>query len=77
MRLQSITENRNIRFASFSSYGDVVVYINGKRYEYVTDAVYHNKWKKLIKYRPWDVLNDIKLQVKNGHATQVQPPSIK
>jgi len=76
MKLQSITENRSIQFTSFSSYGDVVVYINGKKYEYITDAVYHDRWRKLARYRPWNVLNDIKLQVKNGHATQVQPPPL-
>jgi hydrogenase maturation factor len=74
MKLQSITENRSIQFTGWSSYGNVTVYIGNKKYEYITDAVYHNRWRKLAKHKPWDVLNDIKLQVKNGVATQVQPP---
>jgi hypothetical protein len=69
----SIVENKRIQFASFNSYGDITVYIDGKKYMYNTDAVYHNKWKKKARYRPFDVLNDIKDQVKRGYATQVYP----
>ena len=69
----SIVENKRIQFASFNSYGDITVYIDGKKYMYNTDAVYHNKWRKKARYRPFDVLNDIKDQVKRGYATQVYP----
>lgn len=69
----SIVENKRIQFASFNSYGDITVYIDGRKYMYNTDAVYHNKWKKKARYRPFDVLNDIKDQVKRGYATQVYP----
>jgi len=56
-----LTESeRNIRFATFASDGTVVVYINGVRYTYTTDAVYHNKWKRMLPYSPWKVLNQIK-----------------
>jgi hypothetical protein len=69
----SIVENKRIRFASFNSYGDITVYIDGKKYMYNTDAIYHNKWKKKARYRSFDVLNDIKDQVKRGYATQIYP----
>lgn len=50
----------NIKFASWSKDGTVIVYINGIRYTYMTDAYYHDKWKRMIPYSPWRVLNAIK-----------------
>lgn len=65
--------NQKIHYGGFWSDGTVIVYINGARYVYITDAVYHNKWRKMIRYQPFRVLNDIKNQVKNGQAQQIEP----
>lgn len=59
----------NIRFGAFMKDGTVVVYINGTRYVYNTDAVYHDKWKRMIPYSPWRVLNQIK---KSGQLVDQQ-----
>lgn len=71
-------ENDNkIFFSTFANDGTVIVYINGKRYVYITDAFNHEKWKKMIKFSPWKVLNIIKQKIKNGSAKQIDPePSI-
>lgn len=49
-----------INYGGFFKDGRVIVYIDGKRYEYVTDAIYHEKWKKMINRSPFKVLNMIK-----------------
>ena len=49
-----------INFGAFAKDGTVVVYIDGKRYVYITDALFHDKWKRMIPYAPWRVLNQIK-----------------
>ena len=41
-------------------FGRVIVYVDGKRYEYITDAVYHERWKRMIIRAPFKVLNEIK-----------------
>lgn len=69
----NIVENKSIQFVSFNSYGDITVYIDGKKYMYNTDAIYHKNWKKKARYRPFSVLNDIKDQVKRGYASQIYP----
>jgi len=53
-------EKPKIMFGGFFKDGRVIVYIDGKRYEYVTDAVYHEKWKTMINKNPLEVLNQIK-----------------
>jgi hypothetical protein len=55
-----ITEDKHVVFTTFAKDGTVIAVINGKRYEYMTDALYHNKWKRMIPYSPWRVLNIIK-----------------
>lgn len=61
-------------FASFAKDGTVIAYIDGKRYVYLTDALSHAKWQKILRnWYPgagWDVLNDIK---KRGE--QLEPPN--
>ena len=69
----NIVENKSIQFVSFNSYGDITVYIDGKKYMYNTDAIYHKNWKKKARYRPFSVLNDIKDQMKRGYASQIYP----
>lgn len=73
--LEWLTEAKasHIRFGAFWKDGRVVVYIGPKRYEYITDAVYHEKWKRLAPYAPGKVLNQIKDMVKRGYAQQVDP----
>jgi hypothetical protein len=44
----------------FQKDGEIVVYIKGKRYRYHTDAVYHDRWKRMSHFSPWKVLNQIK-----------------
>ena len=68
MNFKSFMEN-NIQFARFSNDGTVVVYINDKQYTYVTDAAYHDRWKKMARFQPFKVLNDIKFLVSRGQAT--------
>ena len=72
-----ITEKQNeIVFRSFNKAGTVVVDIRGKRYEYDTDAVYHDRWKKLARYAPGRVLSQIKDMVNHGLAHQVNPAPV-
>lgn len=68
-----LESNQNIQYAGFWRDGTVIVYINQTRYVFVTDAVYHEKWKKMVRYQPFRVLNDIKNQIKHGHAQQIEP----
>lgn len=69
-----LAENSDIQFATFMRNGEVTVYIDGKRYVYVTDAMHHDKWKKMEKFAPGRVLNDIKRMVDAGIARQIVPP---
>jgi len=70
--LNWLTEQESkILFASFWNDGTIIVYINNKKYVYVTDAIYHNNWKKLASKAPFKVLNQIKNQIKNGEAFQM------
>jgi hypothetical protein len=64
---------RNIHFGAFWKDGTVVVYIGGKRYVYITDSMYHDNWKRMVRYAPWKVLNQIKDMVKRGSATMTEP----
>lgn len=63
----------NIRFGMFAKDSTVVVYINGVRYVYITDAIYHDKWKRMIPYSPWRVLNAIKKSGQLVEPTQASP----
>lgn len=76
--------NTNIVFGSFFKDGTVTVYIDGARYVYITDAVYHRKWNETLQYirskKPeayrkvaFGILNQIKDMVKKGYATQEEP----
>lgn len=65
--------DQNIQYGGFWSDGSIIVHIHKTRYVFVTDAAYHSRWKKMYRYQPWNVLNEIKLQVKNGHAQQIEP----
>lgn len=61
MRFSEYLEmNDNIHFGAFLKDGRIIVYINNKRYVYITDAIYHDRWQKMAPYAPWKVLNDIK-----------------
>lgn len=65
------TKNRQIVFGTWRKDGVIVVYIDGKRYVYLTDAAYHDYWRRTAKYQPGKVLNQILQQVKNGNAQQL------
>lgn len=65
----------NIQFASWSNDGKIVLYANDRQYVYVTDAVYHEKWKRQARFAPGKVLNEILGQVKAGHAYRLEPPT--
>jgi len=76
--------NNRIMFGSFSKDGTVTVYIDGTRYVYITDAVYHGPWYDKLEYirrkKPaayqkiaFGILQEIKDMVKRGRATQEQP----
>lgn len=66
-----LTEKRQVTFTSFIKDGTIIFYIDGKRYEYLTDSFYHDKWKRMLKYSPWKVLNQIKNQEKLGRAERI------
>jgi hypothetical protein len=64
------------QFAGFRNDGTVIVYIDGKRYVYITDAVYHEKWQRMLATHPsnaWRILNQIKEKVKSGDWKQIEP----
>lgn len=67
---------QNIKFTEFWNDGTIVVYINNIRYVYLTDAVFHKNWEKIAQYKPFDVLNNIKNQIKNGQARQIEPKNV-
>ena len=76
--LEWLNEATNdIVFGGFWKDGHVVVYIRGKRYVYITDAMYHGKWRLWSRYAPGKVLNDIKSLVKMGSAKQIEPMPVK
>ncbi len=50
----------SINYGGFFSDGRVIVYIDGKRYEYITPAFYHDRWKRMASKAPFKVLNLIK-----------------
>lgn len=55
-------------FTAFIKDGRIFAIINGKRRVFVTDAIYHNKWKKLSEKDPEKVLLQILKQIENGQA---------
>lgn len=82
MPLQSfttwLTENQKqrIQFAGWFKDGTVIVYLNGIRHVYITDAIYHERWKALSKRNPMLVMSQIAQLVRAGHAQQTEPPSV-
>ena len=72
-----LESDQTIKYGGFLSNGMIIIYINKTRYVFITDATFHNKWERICRYKPWDVLNDIKSQVRNGHAKQIEPQPIK
>ncbi len=50
----------NIQYAGFFKDGRIIVYIDGKKYEYITPAFYHERWKRMHIHSPYKVLNQIK-----------------
>lgn len=72
-----LEDNQNIFFSSFWNDGTITVYIKNKRYVFQTDPVYHVKFKKLAKYKPFEVLNLINQQVQNGQAKLLEKPESK
>lgn len=74
MKFSEFLETTNdIKFGSFWKDGTVAVHINGKRYVYTTDAVYHPAWQRMARYKPGTVLSQIKDMVKRGLAQQIDP----
>jgi len=80
--------NSSILFSSFSKDGTVIVYVNGTRYVYITDAFNHGQWNTELewtkKHRPknyekvaYVLLDKIKKMVSRGFATQVEPKTPK
>jgi len=59
---------------TFWKNGTVIIYMRRVRYEYRTDAGYHERWRIASRYSPFKVWNEIKDQVKSGHAEQLEPP---
>lgn len=58
--LESKENKPTISYGGFFKDGRVIVYIDGKRFEYITPAFYHDKWKRMITRSPFKVLNQIK-----------------
>lgn len=65
-----LEHKKEINFGMWSKDGTVVVYIDGQKYEYITDPMYHERWQTMARYAPWKVLNDIKQQ-----SQKMQPKS--
>lgn len=63
-----------IQFVAWYKDGTIVVAINGKRYMYATDTLYHRELKKVAKYKPGKALNMLKDWVAKGWAQQISPP---
>tara|TARA_B100000941_G_C28459040_1_gene529626 strand:+ start:33 stop:368 length:336 start_codon:yes stop_codon:yes gene_type:complete len=72
---QWLETQSNISFGRFSDDGTISVYINGSKYIYLTDPIYHKKWVNLARYAPFRVLNMIKKQVEMGHARLLDQPN--
>lgn len=64
-----MNENTAIHFTMFSSDGKIRVLIGNKKYQYVTDPIYHYQIKQVAKRKPFTALNMIKGLVKNNKAT--------
>ena len=58
----------NVLFTAFIKDGRIFAIVNGKRKVFVTDAIYHNKWRKLSEKDPEKVLLLILKQIENGQA---------
>jgi hypothetical protein len=55
---------RRIKFVGFWKDGTVTVVIEGTRYQYQTDALFHDRWKRRCRRFPFKVLNEIKRIIK-------------
>lgn len=62
-----------IAFTGWFSDGTINVNINGKKYVYEVEKMFHAELKKLAKYKPFTALNKIKDLIKAGRAKQVSP----
>jgi hypothetical protein len=58
----------NVLFTAFIKDGRIFAIINGKRRVFITDAIYHNRWKKLSEKDPEKVLLQIMKQIQDGIA---------
>lgn len=64
----------DIVFTSWSKDGTIGVLVKGQPYRYWTDAMYHERWRKMARFAPGRALNEIKHQVKIGLAKQLSKP---
>jgi hypothetical protein len=64
-----IIQEANIHFAGYFNDETIMVYIDGKRYTYLVDLLWHDKIKRIAKYRPGKALQFVK---ENGK--QIDPP---
>ncbi len=49
-----------IRFVMFAKDGRVIVLIKGVRYEYITPAYHHDRWRRRARRAPGKVLAEVK-----------------
>ena len=68
-------QKQRIQFAGWFKDGTVIVYYNGIRHVFITDAVYHDRWKRMSKFNPTLVMSQIAQLVRTGQAQQTEPPS--
>ena len=64
--------NETIQFSTWLKDGTIMVYIDGKKYVYITDPIYHSQIKKLAKFKPFSALNLIKSMIKDNVARQIE-----
>jgi hypothetical protein len=69
-------QNNNVKFAAWNSHGEITVYLRGIRYRFLTDTMYHDRWKAQARRNPALVMSQINQQVRTGKATQLEPTPI-
>jgi len=72
--LQWLEARAPVQFGSFWKDGRITVWISGKRYVYVTDAINHPRIERMARYAPGRALNYIKKMMADGAAYQLEPP---
>lgn len=63
--------NEGLVFSSFWKDGTIIVHKDGEKLTFITDAVYHDKIKKLSSIDPEKALEQLNNWVEKGWATKI------